>query len=177
MAFVYLLRCADDTLYCGWTTDIDRRLAAHRSGAASRYTRSRRPVELAVVIPVANRSAALREEARIKRLPRDAKLRLIETWAHYDGPMSSQRVPGGVVHELPADLREELLVNATALDAWNDITPLARNEFICWVEDAKQETTRARRIRRTKEELEEGQRRPCCWPGCKHRERTGKAAQ
>jgi putative endonuclease len=78
VAFVYLLRCADDTLYCGWTTDIDRRLAAHRSGTASRYTRSRRPVELAVVIPVANRSAALREEARIKRLTRDAKLRLIE---------------------------------------------------------------------------------------------------
>jgi putative endonuclease len=78
VAFVYLLRCADDTLYCGWTTDIDRRLAAHRSGTASRYTRSRRPVELAVVIPVANRSAALREEARIKRLSRDAKLRLIE---------------------------------------------------------------------------------------------------
>jgi putative endonuclease len=78
VAFVYLLRCADDTLYCGWTTDVDRRLAAHRSGTASRYTRSRRPVELAVVIPVANRSAALREEARIKRLTRDAKLRLIE---------------------------------------------------------------------------------------------------
>jgi len=78
VAFVYLLRCADDTLYCGWTTDIDRRLAAHRSGTASRYTRSRRPVELAVVIPVANRSAALREEARIKRLTRDAKLQLID---------------------------------------------------------------------------------------------------
>jgi putative endonuclease len=77
VAFVYLLRCADNTLYCGWTTDIDRRLAAHQSGTASRYTRSRRPVELAVVIPVANRSAALREEARIKRLTRDAKLRLI----------------------------------------------------------------------------------------------------
>src|SRR5215213_8547073 len=78
VAFVYLLRCADDTLYCGWTTDVDRRLAAHRSGTASRYTRSRRPVELAVVIPVADRSAALREEARIKRLTRNAKLRLIE---------------------------------------------------------------------------------------------------
>ena len=91
---------------------------------------------------------------------------------HYDEAVS-QSVPGGVVHELPADLREALLANATALDAWNDITPLARNEFICWVEDAKQETTRARRIRRTKEELEEGQRRPCCWPGCIHRERTG----
>jgi uncharacterized protein YdeI (YjbR/CyaY-like superfamily) len=88
--------------------------------------------------------------------------------------VSIQELPGGVVHELPADLGEALLANATALEAWNDITPLARNEFICWVEDAKRETTRERRIRRTQEELEEGQRRPCCWPGCSHRERTGK---
>jgi uncharacterized protein YdeI (YjbR/CyaY-like superfamily) len=88
--------------------------------------------------------------------------------------MSSQRVPGGVVHKLPGDLRTALIANSTALDAWKDITPLARNEFICWVEDAKQETTRERRIRRTQEELEEGQRRPCCWPGCTHRERTGR---
>jgi hypothetical protein len=92
----------------------------------------------------------------------------------YPGLMSSQRVPGGVVHELPADLRKALIANPTALGAWNDITPLARNEFICWVEDAKQETTRERRITRTQEELEDGQRRPCCWPGCKHRERTGR---
>jgi hypothetical protein len=92
----------------------------------------------------------------------------------YRGPVSSPRVPGGVVHKLPADLRKALIANATALDAWKDITPLARNEFICWVEDAKQEKTRERRIRRTEEELEEGQRRPCCWPGCRHRERTGR---
>src|SRR6202161_4093160 len=83
---------------------------------------------------------------------------------------------GGVVHKLPADLREALIANSTALAAWKDITPLARNEFICWVEDAKQRTTRERRIRRTQEELEEGQRRPCCWPGCKHRERNGRPA-
>ncbi|MBV5246469.1 MULTISPECIES: YdeI/OmpD-associated family protein [Mycolicibacterium] len=89
--------------------------------------------------------------------------------------MSSAKVLGGVVHELPADLRAALAGNATALAAWQDITPLARNEFICWVEDAKQDTTRERRIRRTQEELEEGKRRPCCWPGCKHRERNGKA--
>ena len=91
----------------------------------------------------------------------------------YRGPVSSQRVAGGVVHKLPADLRKALIANPTALDAWKDITPLARNEFICWVEDAKQQMTRERRIRRTQEELEEGQRRPCCWPGCSHRERTG----
>jgi uncharacterized protein YdeI (YjbR/CyaY-like superfamily) len=88
--------------------------------------------------------------------------------------MSNSEVPGGVVHELPDDLRETLVASASALDAWKDITPLARNEFICWVEDAKLTPTRERRIRRTREELEEGQRRPCCWPGCKHRERTGR---
>jgi uncharacterized protein YdeI (YjbR/CyaY-like superfamily) len=85
-----------------------------------------------------------------------------------------KRVPGGVVHSLPRDLRDALVSSPMALAAWSDITALARNEFICWVEDAKQDKTRARRIRRTCEELEEGQRRPCCWPGCSHRERTGK---
>jgi uncharacterized protein YdeI (YjbR/CyaY-like superfamily) len=80
-----------------------------------------------------------------------------------------------VVHDLPRDLRQALLANPVAFDAWRDITPLARNEFICWVEDAKQETTRLRRIRRTQEELEDGMRRPCCWPGCAHRERNGRA--
>jgi uncharacterized protein YdeI (YjbR/CyaY-like superfamily) len=78
------------------------------------------------------------------------------------------------VHKLPPDLRNALIGNDIALAAWTDITPLARNEFICWVEDAKQEKTRERRIRRTTEELEEGQRRPCCWPGCSHRERNGR---
>jgi len=88
--------------------------------------------------------------------------------------VSSRPVPAGTVHGLPADLREALAGSAAALDAWSDITPLARNEFICWVEDAKRQATRERRIRRTREELEEGRRRPCCWPGCKHRERNGK---
>ena len=80
MAYVYLLRCGDDSLYCGWTTDVERRLAAHRAGTASRYTASRRPLELAWAIAVADRSAALREEARIKRLPRAAKLALATGW-------------------------------------------------------------------------------------------------
>ena len=83
--------------------------------------------------------------------------------------MSGSRLPGGTVHALPADLQEGLIASTTALDAWRDITPLARNEFICWVEDAKQEATRERRIRRTREELEDGMRRPCCWIGCVHR--------
>ena len=87
--------------------------------------------------------------------------------------MSGVRLSGGVVHKLPGDLRAALIGSESALVAWKDITPLARNEFICWVDDAKQAKTRERRIRRTVEELEEGQRRPCCWPGCTHRERTG----
>jgi putative endonuclease len=74
---VYLLRCADGTLYCGWTVDVERRVAAHNAGRASRYTRSRLPVELAWSQPMADRAAAMREEVRIKRLPRRAKLALI----------------------------------------------------------------------------------------------------
>ena len=76
-AWVYLLRCADGSLYCGWTVDVERRVAAHAAGRASRYTASRRPVALAVALPMADRSAARREEARIKRLPRAAKLALV----------------------------------------------------------------------------------------------------
>lgn len=76
-AWVYLLRCADGSLYTGWTTDVDKRLAAHAAGTASRYTRSRLPVALALALPQPDRSAAMREEARIKRLPRAEKLALV----------------------------------------------------------------------------------------------------
>jgi putative endonuclease len=78
-AWVYMLRCADGSLYTGWSTDVDRRLARHRQGTASRYTASRLPVELALALPMADRTAARREEARIKRLDRAAKLALIAT--------------------------------------------------------------------------------------------------
>ena len=76
-AWVYMLRCADGSLYTGWSTDVERRLAFHRRGRASRYTASRLPVELALALPMADRSAARREEARIKQLDRAAKLALI----------------------------------------------------------------------------------------------------
>ncbi len=85
-AFVYLLRCSDDSLYTGWTTDLDRRLAAHAAGTASRYTRSRRPITLAGAWPMDDRTAARREEARIKALPRAAKLALVAA-----APLSSRR--------------------------------------------------------------------------------------
>jgi len=80
-AWVYLLRCADDSLYCGWTADLERRLAAHAAGTASRYTRSRRPVVLAASFPMPDRAAARREEARIKALPRAEKLALVRAGA------------------------------------------------------------------------------------------------
>lgn len=76
-AWVYMLRCADDSLYTGWSTDVVRRLERHRAGKASRYTASRLPVELVYEAAVEDRSAALREELRIKRLDRRAKLALI----------------------------------------------------------------------------------------------------
>jgi putative endonuclease len=76
-AWVYLLRCRDGSLYTGWTVDLDRRLASHRAGTASRYTASRLPIALALALPMPTRTAARREEARIKRLPRSAKLALL----------------------------------------------------------------------------------------------------
>lgn len=75
-------------------------------------------------------------------------------------------------HTLPSDLKKAVFANAHVKALWEDITPLARNEFICWVEDAKKPETRAKRIRRTKEKLLEGKRRPCCWPGCSHRKKN-----
>jgi putative endonuclease len=76
-AWVYLLRCSDGSLYCGWTVDLDRRVARHAAGTASAYTRSRRPVELALALPMRDRTSARREEARIKALRRAEKLALV----------------------------------------------------------------------------------------------------
>jgi putative endonuclease len=77
-AYVYLLRCADDSLYCGWTVDVDKRLKAHAQGKASRYTASRRPVNLARAWPLETPTEARRTEARIKRLTRKQKLALVD---------------------------------------------------------------------------------------------------
>jgi hypothetical protein len=83
--------------------------------------------------------------------------------------MDNTTLSSGTVHEIPSDLHEALSAAKEIQVAWEDITPLARNEFICWIEDAKQTKTRERRIKRTCEELLEGKRRPCCWVGCIHR--------
>ena len=75
----------------------------------------------------------------------------------------------GTVHRAGEDLEAALRSNAEVLALWQGLTPLGRNEFICWVEDAKKAETRERRITRTREELLEGKKRPCCWAGCIHR--------
>jgi len=77
--------------------------------------------------------------------------------------------PHGTVHQAGHDLQAALRGDPGLLELWTKLTPLGRNEFICWVEDAKQPATRARRIERTLEELQEGKKRPCCWAGCIHR--------
>lgn len=78
-------------------------------------------------------------------------------------------ISGGVVHGLPADLRKALSSDSQALEAWEDITPLARNEWICWTVTVKQQKTRDDHVKRVISELKEGMRRPCCWLGCTHR--------
>ncbi len=81
-------------------------------------------------------------------------------------------VSAGVVHEVPPDLREVLLSDKAALAKWEAITPLVRNEWICWVESVKRPETRSNHVERTRTELKERKRRPCCWPGCPHRKRA-----
>ena len=83
--------------------------------------------------------------------------------------MTTKQIPGGTVHELPPDLRKALIADKSALERWQDLTPLARNEWICWTVTVKQQKTRDNHVKRVISELKEGMRRPCCWIGCIHR--------
>ena len=83
--------------------------------------------------------------------------------------MLTKKISGGTAHTMPADLRKALASAPTALAAWEGLTPLARNEWICWVTFVKKEETRKEHVKRTISELKEGMRRPCCWIGCPHR--------
>ena len=73
------------------------------------------------------------------------------------------------MHDVPEDLRESLASDAEALSAWEALTPLARNEWICWTISVKKPETRQQHVERVRRELKEGMRRPCCWYGCIHR--------
>ena len=81
----------------------------------------------------------------------------------------NKKIATGVVHKIPADLRQALLANKAALDIWEDLTPLARNEWICWTITVRTDETRKKHIGRVITELQEGKRQPCCWLGCIHR--------
>lgn len=81
----------------------------------------------------------------------------------------TKSIATGVVHRVPADMRSALLVSPKVLDTWNSLTPLARNEWICWTTSVKKEETRKMHIERLCTDMLKGKRRPCCWPGCPHR--------
>ncbi|MFN8435621.1 MAG: YdeI/OmpD-associated family protein [Anaerolineales bacterium] len=83
--------------------------------------------------------------------------------------MVTKTISGGTVHKLPKDLREALTVDSQARTLWEGLTPLARNEWICWVTYVKKDETRKEHVERVVSELKEGIRRPCCWIGCIHR--------
>lgn len=83
--------------------------------------------------------------------------------------MTKKQISTGVAHPVPTDLQVAIVSDAVARAAWEDITPLARNEWICWVTSVKKPETRKLHIERMVAELKEGMRRPCCWPGCPHR--------
>lgn len=87
---------------------------------------------------------------------------------------SHHEISNGTVHKLPDDLRKALVAKPKAIEAWEDITALARNEWICWVESVKKKETRDEHIKRVPVELIEGKRRPCCWIGCIHRKSKGR---
>ena len=87
----------------------------------------------------------------------------------YINAMLIKHIASGVAHDLPGDLASALLADESALERWQDLTPLARNEWICWVISNKKSETRQKHVERTITELLEGMRRPCCWQGCKHR--------
>jgi len=83
--------------------------------------------------------------------------------------MHTEKLAGGVAHTMPADLQKALTAAPLAKKAWQSLTPLARNEWICWAITVKQAETRKNHIQRAVAELQEGKRRPCCWLGCIHR--------
>ena len=83
--------------------------------------------------------------------------------------MTTNAMPGGTVHDLPPDFGKAIASDAEAKGLWAGFTPLARNEWICWVTSAKKDETRARRIEVGLDKMRNGLCRPCCWPGCPHR--------
>lgn len=82
---------------------------------------------------------------------------------------SVKEIANSALHELPKDIESVLMSSEELLEKWNSITAIARNEWICWITIYKKQETREDHLRRMKEDLLKGKKRPCCWPGCPHR--------
>jgi hypothetical protein len=83
--------------------------------------------------------------------------------------MTQKTIAAGLVHKVPSDMEKALTSDAQVLAKWDSLTPIQRNEWICWVTFVKKDKTREEHIKRAISELKEGMRRPCCWLGCPHR--------
>ncbi len=81
----------------------------------------------------------------------------------------TRKISGGTAHKLPIDLHQALIADSKAVKVWEDLTPLSRNEWICWTISVKRQETRDEHVERVAKQLKEGKRRPCCWIGCTHR--------
>lgn len=88
--------------------------------------------------------------------------------------MTKTIIAEGVLHQMPGDMKKALKADADILERWNHLTPIQRNEWICWVTIVKKQETRVKHIHRMTEELNEGKKIPCCWPGCPHRRPSAK---
>ncbi len=138
-----------------------------------------------VVKPAAKQDAGLRFGSRLTAASRPANISIqrlkqgeqqqeiiggrAEVQRYRMKSITKKTISPGAVHSVPADLRKVLISDPAARAKWEDITPLARNEWICWVLSVKKPETRRQHIERVRTELKEGIRRPCCWPGCPHR--------
>ncbi len=81
----------------------------------------------------------------------------------------TKNIEDGILHEVPEDIKDVLIAHPELLEKWNGLTPIARNEWICWTTIVKKEETRAHHVERLSEDILGGKKRPCCWPGCPHR--------
>ncbi len=88
--------------------------------------------------------------------------------------MANLVIEQGILHELPTDMEKALLADTNILERWNKLTPIQRNEWICWTTIVKKEETRINHIQRMVEDLENGKKQPCCWQGCPHRNPNAK---
>jgi uncharacterized protein YdeI (YjbR/CyaY-like superfamily) len=86
----------------------------------------------------------------------------------------TSKISNGILHDIPGDMQKALTSDAGILVKWNNLTPIQRNEWICWVTIVKKSETRVEHIDRMIDELKEGKRQPCCWPGCPHRRPNAK---